>query len=227
MALAKQTIPILLTDGLDQKTDEKLVLPSKLLELENGVFTKAGRINKRNGYDVLSTRIEDGGTITNGEALGVFNDELNMYSGTNLYSYSEATLGWKNKGFLTATIIESTPIVRNSYSQTNPSTDYLNGLTCTAWKDSRGGARYTLTNVDGTILVNDALIDSLATNVIVVSFQNNVFIFYTLSADTSLNYKLISFGTPLTLGAKVTVTTNMNAVPNFDCIAIGSKIFVS
>ena len=42
MSLQKTTIPILLTDGLDQKTDEKLVLPSKLLELENGVFTKAG-----------------------------------------------------------------------------------------------------------------------------------------------------------------------------------------
>jgi len=227
MALQKQTIPILLTDGLDQKTDDKLVLPSKLLELENGVFTKAGRINKRNGYDVLNTRIEDGGTITNGEALGVFKDELNLYSGTNLYSYSEATESWKNKGFLTATIIESTPIVRNSYSQTNPSTDYLSGLTCTAWEDTRGGARYTLTNHDGTILVNDALIDALATNVIVVAFQNNFFIFYTLAADTSLNYKLISFGTPLTLGAKVIVTTNMNAVPNFDCIAIGSKIFVA
>lgn len=227
MSLQKTTIPILLTDGLDQKTDEKLVLPSKLLELENGVFTKAGRINKRNGYDVLDTRIEDGGTISNGEALGVFNDELNLYSGTNLYSYSEATTSWKNKGYLTATIIESTPVVRNSYSQTNPTTDYLSGLTCTAWEDSRGGARYTITNVDGTILVNDGLIDALATNVFVVTFQNNFFIFYTLAADTSLNYKLVSFGTPLTLGAKVTVTTNMNAVPNFDCIAIGSKIFVA
>lgn len=226
--LQRQTVPILLTDGLDQKTDEKLVLPSKLLELENGVFTKKGRINKRNGYDVLSTAIEDGGVITNGEALGVFNNELNLYSGVNLYSYSEATSKWKNKGFLTATIIKSDPIIRNPYSQTNVCVDYLSGLSCYAWKDTRGGARYTVKNQDGTILVNDVVIDALATNVLVVAFEGNFFIFYTLAADTSLNYRLVSTGTPLTLGAKVTVTTNMNvAVPNFDCLAIGEKIFVT
>jgi len=37
MALAKAFIPVDLSGGVDTKTDQKMVLPSNLTELENGV----------------------------------------------------------------------------------------------------------------------------------------------------------------------------------------------
>mgnify|MGYP007000432833 len=40
MPLQKALVPIDLSGSLDTKTDEKLVLSSKLVELENAVFTK-------------------------------------------------------------------------------------------------------------------------------------------------------------------------------------------
>lgn len=236
MALQKQTISVEFGAGLDQKTDSKLVeaggttasgqkIPCKLLELKNGVFTKKGRINKRNGYDALSMNIQDGGFIDQGQALGIFNDELNLYSGSRLYSYSEATSAWKDKGFLTATIIQSEDVIRNSYSQTQPTCDYINGLACYAWVDSRGGVRYTVKNVDGAILVNDGLVDVNGSRPLVVAFQNYFVIFYYTTTGTLLNYRLVSVGAPLLIGAIVPVAT-INGTPRFDCLVIGSKIFV-
>ena len=43
-------IPVVLTQGVDTKTDERAV-QGKLLQLENGVFEHPGAIYKRNGYD--------------------------------------------------------------------------------------------------------------------------------------------------------------------------------
>jgi hypothetical protein len=42
MALAKQTIDVSFTKGINTKTDEKIVMAAELLELENAVFTKFG-----------------------------------------------------------------------------------------------------------------------------------------------------------------------------------------
>ena len=53
MTLQKQLVSVDLSGGIDTKTDEKLVLPSSLVELENGVFTVGSSITKRNGYSKL------------------------------------------------------------------------------------------------------------------------------------------------------------------------------
>ena len=49
MTLVKQTIDIPFGQGIDTATDERNVLPGKLLTLENGVFDKLGRVSKRPG----------------------------------------------------------------------------------------------------------------------------------------------------------------------------------
>jgi hypothetical protein len=49
MALVKQIIDVPFGLGIDTKTDEKNVLPGKLLTLENAVFDKIGRVAKRPG----------------------------------------------------------------------------------------------------------------------------------------------------------------------------------
>lgn len=54
MALVKQIVPVPFVGGVDTKTDEKQVVPGKLLLLENGIFTSPKQIKKRNGYRQLS-----------------------------------------------------------------------------------------------------------------------------------------------------------------------------
>src|SRR4051812_21062527 len=41
--------------GVDTKSDEKTVPTTKLIALENGVFTRATSIKKRNGYETIAT----------------------------------------------------------------------------------------------------------------------------------------------------------------------------
>lgn len=49
MPLIKQTIDVPFGLGIDTQTDEKVVLPGKLITLENAVFDKIGRVAKRAG----------------------------------------------------------------------------------------------------------------------------------------------------------------------------------
>ena len=71
--LEKVFVPVDLSGSLDTKTDPKLVLPSKLTALENGVFTVGSTITKRQGYSKLSTAVAGSATnITSGDALATF-----------------------------------------------------------------------------------------------------------------------------------------------------------
>jgi hypothetical protein len=64
MSLDFQKIPIVFGQGLDTKTDRKMVLPGKLIQLENGVFKNAQSISKRYGYDMLSLSIDGADNIS-------------------------------------------------------------------------------------------------------------------------------------------------------------------
>ena len=68
MALRRDNFPINVGQGLDTKTDPKHVIPGKLLLLENGVFKKRGRIDKRNGHTKLSPKTLDGTTLNSGDS---------------------------------------------------------------------------------------------------------------------------------------------------------------
>jgi hypothetical protein len=84
-------IPIGFSQGLDTKTDSKSVLPGRLLNVENGIFTKNTIIEKRNGMTRLGTNVFGSGTIAAapGAALNLFQDELTMCTGDRFYSRSE------------------------------------------------------------------------------------------------------------------------------------------
>ena len=96
--LQDQVLPIDFGQGIDNKTDPKLVVPGKLLRLENAVFDKAKRITKRNGYDELPLTISGGGTISNPKMLETFKDELLTADGSSLYSYSPELQAWVSRG---------------------------------------------------------------------------------------------------------------------------------
>jgi len=227
MALAKQTLPISFTNGINTKTDSKLVMPADLLELENAVFTKYGALNKRFGYEILGQNIESGGQIDQGEALGVFNEELNLYTGQKLYSYAPSTDSWVDKGNMVSAIVSDTPVLKNSYTQSNVSVDSNENVTVYAWDDSRGGVRYSVIDqLSNTTFAFDLVLDSLAAKPKVIAFEQYLLIFYTLTADTSLRYKLISINTPTVISASVLVTTDMGASFNHDSVVNGGEIFV-
>lgn len=74
MPLQTQTVEVAL-EGLDQKTDALKVMPGPLLRADNVEFDKYGRLNKRKGYQTVSTA---GGTVTGQTLDSLFQAVLNF-----------------------------------------------------------------------------------------------------------------------------------------------------
>ena len=227
MPLQKQIVPINFSGGVDTKSDSKTVIPGKLLALENGVFKKGNRIDKRNGYDVLGLNIVGSSSeIEEGSALSVYNDELNLFTGTKLYTFAESLDSYIDKGRVTSVTTANTPILINSYEQKNVSMATNNGITVYAWEDSRGGTRYSVFDqTTGSAIVSDQVLAASSTRPRVVAFGQSLICFYSVASNTSVRYKAISTVLPSTLGAEATITTDMNATPHYDVVRIGDKLF--
>jgi hypothetical protein len=229
MALQKQILPINFNGGLDTKTDPKTVIPGKLLELKNGVFKKANRISKRNGYDALSTSIEGGGHVTDGAALGVFNNELSLYTGNKLYTRLEANNKWIDKGAVNSVILKST-IAANSIDQLlNPVVATNGGITVYAYR--RGSDVYysVIDQFTGATIVTSTKVKASATTRApqVVAFQNSILIFYGASGGSNLYYRKLDIANPSLLGTEVNFASDLNATVRYDAITIGDKVFVT
>ncbi len=228
MALAKQPIPIVFAEGIDTKTDEKLVLPTKLLELENGVFTKRGRINKRNGYDILNRQIlGSDNSISAATGISTFKDELNLFTGTKLYSYVEASEAWSEKGTATSVTISNKSIIRNTNQQTNPDYAHNNGLGCYVWKDSVGGVRVTVVDeATGTIVMENQSLSGTGISPRVIGTGRYFFIFYIES--TTLKLRTIQVSTPSVLGAAQDISTAVDGTDKiYEAQKVGERVYIA
>lgn len=96
--MEKQVLPIDFGGGIDSKTDPKLVVPGKMLLLENATFKTPKRITKRNGYTALPTAIVGGGNLVSPQMVKSYNGELICQDSGNLYSFSEQLQAWVYKG---------------------------------------------------------------------------------------------------------------------------------
>lgn len=219
MALVKQPIPIQFGQGLDTKTDKKSVLPGKLLVLENAVFKKKNRLDKRNGNRKISNLTVDGTELPTGSALEVFNDELLQYANQTLYSYSEGIDRWVSKGSAVSAIVRTKQIIKNTATQTQADSAYINGVGVYAWEDSRGGVRASVIDEStGAILLADVSLDASASRARCVAFNQFLFVFYYKSG--SLYVRRLNPLEPTAFDAAVTVSSTVNTTsPNYDVYA--------
>ncbi len=146
--LQEQAISVNFGQGLDSKTDPKMVLPGKLTLLQNGVFTKAKQITKRNGSNALSNTIIGGGTLTSPVMTKAYQNELVAADGNYLYSYSESVGAWAKKGAYTSAKVTNTAVSSAIGTQFAQSSAILGNylLSCyTATYDTGGtGTTYEL-----------------------------------------------------------------------------------
>src|SRR5271166_2855404 len=104
--LQEQTVSINFGQGVDTKTDPKMVMQGKLTNLQNAVFTSGKRVQKRNGNAPMTLSIFGGGTITNPTTPQVFQNELictgtatgAAVNGQRLFSYSTEENCWVDEG---------------------------------------------------------------------------------------------------------------------------------
>lgn len=227
MALIKTNVPIAFSQGLDLKTDSKHVVPGKLLELENGVFSKLGAINKRNGYQKLGTTELDATDITVGVGLSVFKQELNHFTGTEMLSYSQANDKWANKGRVVSLVTQGRRIIQNSNEQSVPSVATNQGVTVYAWEDSSGGIRLSaLDQETGNYLISNEEISSTGILPKCLSLNRTVYVFYI--EGTTLKYKKVNTSDPTVITSSTDFTTTIDGTYKlYDAIVVGSRIYVT
>lgn len=130
----KQTVNVNFSKGIDTKTDDKQLAVGEFLSLHNSVFTKAGLLQKRNGFKNLAALPNDTYTYAT-----TFNGNLTAI-GSRLAAYSEPSNTWIDKGPIEQVNVDVLPLVRNGLNQTQcDSALSSSGLVCTVYTE-QGGA---------------------------------------------------------------------------------------
>lgn len=154
--------------GVDTKTDE-LVLPAeRLAALENGEFTKHGKVRMRPGF-LEAASVTIAGTQINGasapELLGTKrgictrNNELVTLTDERLYSYDPTSDRQIMRGRYYPVTHEIEELAQVNAGQSYSSVASAGTITAAIWEDSRGGVRYSLSNTEtGAAYVQDVSI---------------------------------------------------------------------
>ena len=226
MALQKQKVDLVFSEGLKNKIDSKLTLGASLRTLENAVFTKQGVLNKRFGNTALSPMNLDGTTITDMKACLKYNEtELLLAANETLYSYSDNLDGWVDKGSLVSSSVKSKDIVFNSAEQTSFTQCYKDGISMFAWEDSRGGIRYSVRDDStGALFVNDAVLDASGDTPQCIALGTSLMCFY--GNSTNLKYAYVSIGNPTGTPTSGNTRTDLHADHLFDVVNIGNKAYI-
>lgn len=208
MPLQKQLIPLTLGTGIETKTDSKLVQPGKMLVLENAYIDKLGTLQKRKGYTALGTSVP-----TNPKKLATFQDELLLFTRTNLYSYVSSSDTFLDRGNVSSISVESKQVARNNASQTEPSVAFLNNVIVYAWEDSRGGIYGSIfDNVSGLPIVSDTQLAATGRRPQIVACTRYLYVYWSDGA----NIKSVRVdSTSPSFEASQTVVADGNAT---DCI---------
>ena len=117
MPLIKQKLSIPFLRGLDTKGDDKQESAGTFHLLQNVLFDTPKKLIKRPGFDSVELRLLDLTKITNPQFLTNFKDELNLFTSTNFYSYSEGIDRWTDKGNVFTAFPTSEPVLRNNLEQ--------------------------------------------------------------------------------------------------------------
>lgn len=213
MALARQTVTIPCTGGVDEKTTPQLVQPGSFLAVVNGEYSKAGAINKRKGFSKLTNtgRKNDStaATLAACERLAAFRDELICIDGTDLWSYSAEDAHWKLQDQIpNATVTRETVHHDGNQATANGDLSINQGIAVYAWcaPDDLAVRASIVDLTTGTVLISDLTLNTVAVTASAyprcVAAGNFVFVIYWSSANSAYYFRRIDV-TAVTAGVGV------------------------
>lgn len=238
MALNKTAIPINFSQGLDLKSDDKQVALGKFLSLENSIFTKAGLLQKRNGFGGMPALPDTSSTF-----LTTFNGNLTAI-GTELEAYSQSESRWINKGNIQPVELSTLPLIRSNTNQSQADMAIApNGLICTVFTDNipvSGSLtptyKYVITDsTTGQNIVAPTLISvpgGAVVNAPRVFLLGNYFILVfgaSVSSTNRLEYIAISTVNPLvvTTAAVISSLFTPASTLNFDGVVANNSLYLA
>jgi len=182
-----QNIALPIAQGLDTKTDPKALPPTKLANLENGVFTKGGSIVKRNGYSKLSDKIlSSSATVTGTRGLHSVDDELFMADSERITSYVPTEDKWVDRGRFKSPKISTEVIDDIDDAQGAADCATLNNVTVYAWEknvntaaNTTEGIFITITNEEtGAVYLSNTVVRASAHKPRVVAAGDHIHVYF-------------------------------------------------
>ena len=226
MALDFQLVDVQFTQGMDTRTDKKLVIPGKWNLLQNCNLSTSGALSKRDG---VVSMLES----CTGNGLATFNNELLAINGTVLKSVSSPTL---TPGTIAPTAItmpgqlgfveaRKQEIDRGGQFPEGGDVAHGAGFTTYVWATYTAAGVYdgcyvtVLDEYTGTRVIQKTLTNVLGTYPRVVFSVDAFYVFYISSAAGTLNCRVITTTAGVaTLGAETALITSASLVNKpFDC----------
>ncbi|MCK5642725.1 MAG: hypothetical protein KAJ19_18090, partial [Gammaproteobacteria bacterium] len=216
MATQWDTIAIPFQGGIDTKSDAKSAPPTRMVELENGVFTKRGSIRKRHGYDLTE--------ITDGVSLSTLNDSLVVIGEDTASTYHEGsdsllTQGYMNRVSLSTKEVESAPLVRTMGDQAEN-----NSVGVRAWMNSSNEIELSIYDARTGAVILELSGGTLATGNRPRCLRVGIFlhVVYAVGGSTDLMSLPINTTKPAdTLVADaVVIASDMEATEVFDAVEL-------
>lgn len=210
MSLEFETVSIAFTQGLDTRTQRKLVVAGKWDDLLNFSLSKDNTPKLRDGHAALVA-------TANGNGLATYNKELLTLSGGYVYSVSTAEASVKKmQGTRGYVGVKKTELRRGPYVQDTPDCACGNGLLCYVWVECDAVSAPVSVNVK---LVDEATGAEVIANTAMqlgmdsprVVFSGGVFFIFYADVAGILYCRIINTlsGAP-TLGAQTTLINSAN-----------------
>lgn len=217
--LNKAPLPIQFSSGVDLRTDQKQVPSTKLIDLQNAVFSRGFSLSKRNGYSAYSQQIQDGGgNISDARGLAQRDGEILLFTDKRCESYRPSNDRWADTGEVAATTATTLPIARTGSQQTQPDIADRNGIRVVAWEDSRGGVWCEVIEAaTGRILLGQTQLDADADakNVRCVAVGEVLHVLWTRSDLGQIQLALVNPATPAAAPVVSILTADLDATKVF------------
>jgi hypothetical protein len=219
MALQKQVVPVILNQGLDTKTDEKLVVPGKLLECENALMQQNGAIKLRTGYNKQKATVSDISFAANTP------NALLIAAGQNIYSHGEATD--KDLGEFIPFSVEQEVVTSSIRAQQNCDIDFNDSFEVSVCEDSSGYVTFSIFDrVVGSYTYKDVSLDTGTLPRVGVSGTVAI-ILYVKSSELLVKFVNLLDGTTISSGT-ISGTGNFDATANkYDVVVINSQFVIA
>lgn len=216
MSLETVDIPVPFASGVDTKSDEKTVEPGQLIELENGVFTRAGSIKKRYGYQSLGTKLEGGGQLPAAARLAVRDDkELLAFTKSALYSYLPDRDTWRKVDDILSVETSHEVISATPTNQTVPDVTELEGYRAIIWEDSRGGVYYSVQDISsGHLVIRPTEADSNGSRPAARAVGKNILLFW-VNGSSLKSMRIHTNDVVGTHGSDKNSLTDLDSTDNF------------
>lgn len=224
MALQETQLVVQFRGGVETKEDRKGVLPTKLLALENAVFTKAITTAKRFGHEDLGRAVVGSESpMPDAVALGKRGDELLAFTPDTVYSRGADATAAIEAGAMRSVIASMEPVAKTGTNQTLAECAINDGVAVYAWEDSAGGSWYSLIDdATGRSLVAPTQIHADATRPRCIALGAFLFVAYVLAAAHEIRLLRFSTMAPTADPFERTIATDLDgSVPVYDWTTAG------